>query len=123
MDDLGQEVPPEWFDVGVGYAVDAIAAGGVVLVHCHMGINRGPSLGYAVLLGLGWSPLDALDAIRAARPISFIAYADYALRWHHLRNRPEGVSLEEDLAAVAQWRRENSLDLADVIRQKRDEGF
>jgi protein-tyrosine phosphatase len=123
MDDMGQEVPPEWFDTGVRYAVDAIEAGGVVLVHCHMGINRGPSLGYAVLLGLGWHPLEALDAVRTARPISFLAYADDVLRWHHLRNGTSAEALAPDLAAVEKWRRDNYLDLADVIRKKREEGF
>ena len=123
MDDIGQEVPPDWFDTGVGYAVAAIEAGGIVLVHCHMGINRGPSLAYAVLLALGWGPLEALDAIRDARPVSFIAYADDALRWHHLRTGTGAQALEQDLAAVEQWRRDNYLDLAAVIRKKREQGY
>ena len=48
-----------------GWALEAIAEGGVVLTHCHMGINRGPSLGFAVLLAQGWDPVEALDRIRA----------------------------------------------------------
>ena len=54
-----------------------------MLAHCHMGINRGPSMGFAILLALGWDAEEALDAIHAARPIAFIAYAEDALRWHH----------------------------------------
>ena len=54
MDDAGQEVPLEWFDEAVGSALEAIEGGGIVLAHCHMGVNRGPSLGLAVLLAQGW---------------------------------------------------------------------
>src|SRR3712207_7427329 len=35
------------------------------------------------IFGLGWDAVEALDAIHAARSISFIAYAEDALRWHH----------------------------------------
>jgi dual specificity phosphatase 3 len=70
IDDAGQRLPAAWFDHIAGWATEAISAGGVVLTHCHMGINRGPSAGYAVLLALGWDPVDALAAIRAARPIA-----------------------------------------------------
>ena len=66
MDDAGQDVAPSWFDEGVGWAQDALDGGGTVLVHCHMGVNRGPSLGFAVLLGQGLDPVEALDAIRAS---------------------------------------------------------
>jgi len=53
VDDRGQRIPGEWFETGVRYALEAIDSGGVVLTHCHMGINRGPSLGFAVLLAQG----------------------------------------------------------------------
>lgn len=45
VDDAGQKVPAPWFDGIVEWALDAISGGGVVLTHCHMGINRGPSAG------------------------------------------------------------------------------
>jgi dual specificity phosphatase 3 len=119
IDDAGQAVPAEWFEVGVRYAVDALERGGTVLTHCHMGINRGPSLGFAVLLALGWDAVDALDAIRRARPIAFIAYAEDALRWHHQRDR---AALERDLRRLDQWRRGHDLDVESVIRLKRQQG-
>ena len=81
--------PGEWFDVAVDWSVAAIEGGGTVLTHCHMGVNRGPSLGFAVLLEQGWDPIEALDAIRTARPIAWVAYAEDALRWHHERGRGE----------------------------------
>jgi protein-tyrosine phosphatase len=121
MDDIGQRVPPDWFETGVGWVRDAMQAGGVVLAHCHMGINRGPSLGLAVLLAEGWDVVDALDAIRDARPEAYAAYADDALRWHHGRTGSDPAALKTDLARVAAWRQRNYLDLADVIRLKREE--
>jgi protein-tyrosine phosphatase len=119
IDDAGQEVPAAWFDEGVGYALEALEGGGVVLTHCHMGINRGPSLGFAVLLALGWDTVDALDAIRRARPIAFIAYAEDALRWHHRR---DPAALDHDLRRLQAWRDDHDLDVGSVIRLKRQQG-
>jgi hypothetical protein len=123
MDDAGQRVPAVWFDVGVDFTLDAIEQGGTVLTHCHMGINRGPSLGFAVLLAQGWDPVEALDAIRSARPIAWVAYAEDALRWHHesLGSAPD--ELERDRQRVVRWRQDNELDLAAVIRLKRTQGW
>ena len=67
MDDAGQAVPSEWFERAVSW-IEAAGPDAVVLTHCHMGINRGPSLGFAVLLAQGWDPVEAIAAIRAARP-------------------------------------------------------
>jgi dual specificity phosphatase 3 len=123
MDDAGQRVPREWFDVGVSWALEAIDQGGTVLTHCHMGINRGPSLGFAVLLAQGWDPVDALDAIRAARPIAWVAYAEDALRWHHESRGSAPDELERDRRRIVRWRQDNELDLAAVIRLKRTQGW
>ncbi|MCW2847719.1 MAG: dual specificity protein phosphatase [Marmoricola sp.] len=123
MDDAGQEVPTEWFEVGVAWALEALDAGGTVLTHCHMGINRGPSLGFAVLLAQGWDMLAALDAIRTARPIAWVAYAEDALRWHHEREQTPPGALDRDRRRLARWREENHLDLATVIRLRRSQGY
>lgn len=53
VDDAGQRMPDAWFDTGTAIIRDALEAGGTVLPHCHMGINRGPSMGYAAMLTLG----------------------------------------------------------------------
>ena len=118
MDDAGQQVDARWFDSGVGYALEAFETtpDAVVLAHCHMGINRGPSLGFAILLAQGWDPVDALDAIRAARPIAYIDYAKDALRWHHERVGSERAALTRDLKRLAAWRRRNELDVVSIIR-------
>jgi protein-tyrosine phosphatase len=123
MDDAGQEVPFEWFDEGVNWVLDALSNGGTVLAHCHMGINRGPSLGYAVMLAQGWDPVEALDTIRRARPQAYVAYAEDALRWHHARTGAAAEQRADDEARVARWRHENHLDLESVIRLKREQGY
>ncbi len=123
MDDAGQQVPLAWFDVGVSWAGTAIARGGVVLTHCHMGVNRGPSLGFAVLLAHGLDPVEALDVIRSARPVAWVGYAEDALRWHHHRRGSSQSVLEGDLRRLARWREDNALDLGEVIRLKRSQGW
>lgn len=118
VDDAGQRIPAGWFDIGVDFALAALDGDpdAVVLSHCHLGINRGPSLGFAVLLAQGWDPIDALDAIRGARPIAFVAYAEDALRWYHARCGSTAGRLAADRRRVAQWRKANELDLESVIR-------
>lgn len=116
IDDAGQQVAAEWFADCVRWAVQAIEAGGVVLTHCHMGINRGPSTGFAVLLGMGWDPVDALQAIRTARPIAAIAYAEDALVWHAQRHKLSEDELADLACRVAQWREDNPLDVRRIIR-------
>lgn len=113
--DAGQTVPAEWFDGIVDWAMEAIARGGVVLTHCHMGINRGPSAGYAVLLGLGWDPVDALAAIRSARPIANVWYAEDALAWHFARTGTRVAERRIASTRVRKWRKENPLDVVRII--------
>ena len=119
IDDAGQTVPAEWFDGIVCWAVEAIARGRVVLTHCHMGINRGPSAGYAVLLGLGWDPVDALAAIRSARPIANTWYAEDALVWHFARTGATLAERRNVLTRMRNWRGENPLDVVRIIRSIR----
>lgn len=118
MDDVGQRVSASYFDQAVAFINTAIGDGGTVLAHCHMGINRGPSVGFASLLATGMDPIEALDQIRCARPVAWVAYAEDALRWHRQRTQTLD-QLPTDLARVVNWRETNKLDLARVIRQKR----
>jgi predicted protein tyrosine phosphatase len=83
-DDDGSRQPDVWFDDGLAFAAEALRKPeAVLLVHCHMGINRGPSMAFRILLESGWDPIDALQAIRDARPIADIAYATDALNHYH----------------------------------------
>lgn len=122
MDDAGQSVPAEWFEHAVAWVERAWAEDpdAVVLAHCHMGINRGPSLGFAVLLALGWEPVEAITAIRAARPQANVWYAADALSWHHERAGVDAQTAVEQHAALVAWREENPLDVVRVIREVRD---
>jgi dual specificity phosphatase 3 len=117
MDDAGQAVPAEWFNEAIDW-IDAAGPDAVVLTHCHMGINRGPSLGFAVLLNEGWDPIEALASIRRARPIANIWYAEDALIWHQ---RCTGADPHNDLLRVADWRSANPLDVVRIIRTVRDQ--
>jgi 8-oxo-dGTP pyrophosphatase MutT (NUDIX family) len=83
QNDDGQTMPDSWFDAGVSFALDALTdPDAVVLAHCHMGINRGPSMALAILLATGMTPDEAVTAITDARPVAQIRYADDAIDWH-----------------------------------------
>jgi dual specificity phosphatase 3 len=86
-DAYGWHIPTDLFDQLVERAVAEIKDGGKVLVHCHMGINRGPSGAFAVLLALGMEAAEAFDLIREVRPIAYIDYAEDALLAHLQRER------------------------------------
>lgn len=103
MDDAGQSVPLEWFEHAVSWVEAAWAQdpGAVVLSHCHMGINRGWSLGFAVLLAQGWDPVGGIAALRAARPQANAWYAADALDWHQARTGVGDTRAAEQHAALA----------------------
>jgi dual specificity phosphatase 3 len=125
MDDAGQAVPAEWFEHAVGWIEKAWAdhPDAVVLAHCHMGINRGPSLGFAVLLALDWDAVEAIAAVRAARPQANVWYAADALDWHHGRTGVDAETAAEQHAALAAWREQNPLDVVRIIREQRQLGL
>jgi hypothetical protein len=127
IDDAGQQVPPEWFEDTVGRVLRMLEdPDALVLTHCHMGVNRGPSLGYAVLLGLGWDPVDALAAIRKARPVAFAFYAEDALEWWLGRQGVSGPAADEQRWRLAEFRRRHRVDvrhvIADIRTAERDAG-
>ncbi len=117
IDDVGGHVDPGWFDQLIDAARPRTGdhtAG--VLVHCHMGINRGPSGAYALLLETGFDPVEAIELIRTRRPIAGASYAEDALRWWHRRNAiPEPVQREQR-EALAAWRRDNRVATIRLMR-------
>ncbi len=122
VDDAGQRIPPRWFEKGVAHVLEAMRSeGSVVLTHCHMGVNRGPSLGFAVLLALGWDPVDAIGAIRSVRQIANVYYAEDALAWHHQRTRAPREQRRADVRRLRSWREEHPLDVQHVIATIRRE--
>lgn len=122
VDDAGQRMPMWWFDRIVEFVEEANSVGGEVLLHCHMGINRGPSAAYAALLAQGWDPVDAIDRIRTARPIAAVGYAEDALRWWHRRNETPETRRRLERTALAGWRNDNPHDTIRIIREIRESG-
>lgn len=118
QDDAGQRMPDSWFETGVGAALGALARPeNQVLAHCHMGINRGPSMAFAILLATGDSPVYALNAIRRARPIAAIAYSLDALNWwHRTAGVPRKVARRER-AEVKAWHRRHHVDMLRIVRR------
>lgn len=116
VDDDGGELPDEWFDSGVDAALEALGdPTAKVMVHCHMGINRGPSMGLAILLAMGWNPVEAVEAIRDARPIAGLLYADQALDWWQRHNNVEPRIADQQWTQLDDWMREHPIDVDWVI--------
>lgn len=66
---------PLWFGPGIAFALDALSKPHTkVLCHCAAGVNRGPSMAYAVMLALGFDINAAENLIREARPQVQLAY-------------------------------------------------
>ncbi len=120
IDDAGQRVPDSWFEQVAQWGLAALSdPDAKVLAHCHMGINRGPSAGLAILLAAGCELREALDAIRASRPFAYTDYAEDALGWHHRRNGVPPEQRREEREVLARWRADNQVDVGEVIRLKR----
>ena len=119
VDDAGQRMPDEWFDTVTAVANEGLELGGGILIHCHMGINRGPSAAYAVLLAQGWDPVEAIDLIRTARPIAAVGYAEDALNWWHRTNSVGQRQRRAERARLARWRANHPHDTIRIIREIR----
>ena len=79
-DDGHHPKPSEWFGKAVIIAMGATiaASDAKVYTHCAAGVNRGPSLAYAILRAMGLSKDEAYNMIKAKRPQAGIAYRDDA---------------------------------------------
>jgi len=108
-----------WFEAGLAIIREVRERGGCAVVHCHMGVNRAPSMAFRMLLDAGVPTEDALDAIRAARPIAAILYADAAIS-HHLRsNDIDGEHAAVEKRLVREWHAANPVDTYWVISRIR----
>lgn len=94
----GHHISDAHFDAAVEAALPFIERDEKVLAHCHMGVNRGPSTAYAILLALGWDAVAAFDLIRAKRAQAAIYYAEDALK-AHLR-RTEGKVTRSEMSRL-----------------------
>jgi dual specificity phosphatase 3 len=82
-DDNGKPKHWTWFAQGVFPAIAALLDNDTnkLLVHCAGGVNRGPSMAYAILRALGLTPRDSWQMITEVRPIAKICYAPDADRF------------------------------------------
>jgi dual specificity MAP kinase phosphatase len=55
---------------GVRAALETIQAGGKVYVHCAKGRHRGVAMGASILIAQGYEPEQAMELIKARRPIA-----------------------------------------------------
>ncbi len=117
IDDAGQAVPTAYFDGIVKAARNAKP--GRIMVHCHMGINRGPSAALAILMDQGYLLTEALTAIRQARPIAAMAYAEDAWHAEWKRQGMRSRKFTKGVAALNLWRKVNHLRMETVIHQIR----
>jgi protein-tyrosine phosphatase len=70
IDDDFQPKPPEVFQRGVEFAINALDEDGTkLLIHCAAGIHRAPMMALAVLTSLGWTVEAAIQLIETRRPV------------------------------------------------------
>lgn len=115
--DAGGRQAGAWFDAVLDDLGDAAHdEDALILVHCHMGVNRGPSMALRLLLHQGY---DAVDALRAARPIAAIAYAEDAVNhWNLTLGSPETLRYAER-RRVHVWHRDDPIDTGWIISRTR----
>lgn len=111
VDSHSHQPAEAWFQGVEDFVQDFLAnrdEGDKLYVHCHMGVNRGPSAAMLALLTADpdLSPWDAFLAIREARSIAGLVYAEYVGARHI--SRKGGTDYDMYLA------------LGDFRRQMRD---
>lgn len=118
--DAGGSQSAGWFDEvldGLGSALTDPDA--VVLVHCHMGVNRGPSMALRLMLEQGYEAIAALNAIRVARPIAAVLYAEEAVDHYHRAIGSPDTKRYRARRDAAAWLDEHPIDVGWVISRIR----
>lgn len=74
-DDDFQPKPPELFQKGVAFALEALdEPGSKLYIHCAAGVHRAPMMTLAVLRAMGWKLDDAMNVIQRRRYV--VDFAD-----------------------------------------------
>lgn len=74
VDDEGDRRSDEWFEAMQRVAAQILAdPTRKVVIHCHMGVNRGPSAAFTALITNGVDPIEALGQIRASHSVAAIS--------------------------------------------------
>jgi protein-tyrosine phosphatase len=75
IDDDFQPKPPDVFQRGVEFALEALDEPGAKLyIHCAAGVHRAPMMSLAVMCALGWKREEAQSLVQARRPM--VDFAD-----------------------------------------------
>jgi protein-tyrosine phosphatase len=78
-DDDFQPKPPDLFQRGVEFGLEALDGnGGKLYIHCAAGIHRAPMMTLALLCSTGWDMGEAMELIQGRRPV--VDFADVYLR-------------------------------------------
>jgi protein-tyrosine phosphatase len=78
-DDDFQLKPPELFQRGVEFALEALEdPRGKVFIHCAAGVHRAPMMTLAIMRAMGWELSDAKKLIQKRRPV--VDFADVYVR-------------------------------------------
>ncbi|MGA9385070.1 MAG: dual specificity protein phosphatase [Candidatus Sulfotelmatobacter sp.] len=74
VDDDFEFKPPEVFETGVKFALEALEdPKSKLFIHCAAGVHRAPMMTLALLGVMGWNVEDAMDLIETKRPVADFA--------------------------------------------------
>ena len=74
-DDDFQPKPPELFERGVAFAMEALEhSESKLFIHCAAGVHRAPMMTLGVLCSIGWEVGTAMETIMSRRPV--VDFAD-----------------------------------------------
>jgi dual specificity phosphatase 3 len=121
--DFGGSQKPDWYRRGTEAVKQAFKdnPNAKVYIHCHMGVNRGPSMAFATLLTQGFDPVWAIERIREVRPIAYVWYAKDALRWYQKAVSTQDLDIKKAIyrGFNAWWKVNGDNGVAEAIRRIR----
>ena len=101
--------PPTLRDLqrGVDFIHQTTAAGGIVYVHCWVGVGRAPTMAACYLVSTGLTPAQAWHTIRRVRPFIFPTPDQMAQvqRYHEMVNDIQPAGSELDFVHALIWSR------------------
>jgi dual specificity phosphatase 3 len=89
------------------------------MVHCHMGVNRAPSMVFYLMIREGYEPAEALNLIRTNRPIAACYYAQSA--WVTFAEEADisNEELADGLSEIDKFFVDHHINLRETIHQIR----
>tara|TARA_Y100000401_G_C8311437_1_gene219959 strand:+ start:62 stop:688 length:627 start_codon:yes stop_codon:yes gene_type:complete len=119
--DAGGDQDADWYHKGWDYYEQLIEENPdhKLMVHCHMGVNRAPSMVFYLMLKEGYEPNEALALIRSNRPIAACYYAESAWRTFAKDENLSDEERQNGLYEIDKFFVENHINLRDVIHQIR----